>query len=246
VLPGPWPYTELETKDPKVKWEIKAQRVTSDSKPERSYRAYSCDEFPAASWIEGGVGMPNGRLTLMKAIPYSSSRYQQMFPKEMARLEQLIVLQSEVSVVGKRARVSRSQASKIGPLYQFTPFPPLMVADIAVLFRQGSSHGALKARLAKQVEAQTKAEYEAQGKKAPKFSFRKGASVQFHLRLINDPTSNVARIYYRDYDTGQDTHSTVIRRSIEHDIPHNLSRSSDIIYGEIQLTDRIFPSNSLL
>ena len=92
VLPGPWPYTELETIDSKAKWEIEAKGLTSYSKPERSYRQHSCDEFPAASWVEGGIDMPNGELMTVQAISNTPLCYQEISPRGKAKLVQPTVL----------------------------------------------------------------------------------------------------------------------------------------------------------
>jgi hypothetical protein len=55
---GAWLHTALETKDRKVKYEIDAIRVNGKIS-QRSQRAYSCTEIPPASFVEGGIGMPN-------------------------------------------------------------------------------------------------------------------------------------------------------------------------------------------
>jgi hypothetical protein len=70
-------------------------------------------------------------------------------------------------------------------------------------------------------------ENKAQGIRPPRNSkLNKGASVQFHLRLVDNPTGNAVRIWYRDYGTGLDDFTPINRRSIENDIPYNLSESS--------------------
>jgi hypothetical protein len=68
VEPGPWPYTNLETIDPVAKFEIEAMRFPDEDQPSRSGRVYSCDEFPPASWIEGGVGMENCTLRSLRKL----------------------------------------------------------------------------------------------------------------------------------------------------------------------------------
>lgn len=62
VMPGPWPFTGLETINPGADLGIQARRSSSGALLERSGRMYSCDEFPPASWVEGGVGMRDGML----------------------------------------------------------------------------------------------------------------------------------------------------------------------------------------
>ncbi|KZL66354.1 carbohydrate-binding module family 18 protein [Colletotrichum tofieldiae] len=56
-MPGPWIYKDLETA--KASMEIEGLRLFDENSVWRSGRQYSCDEFPAASWIEGGNG-PGG------------------------------------------------------------------------------------------------------------------------------------------------------------------------------------------
>jgi hypothetical protein len=56
-MPGPWPHTGLETISPGADLEIEAKRLPDGTIAQRSGRRYSCDEFPPASWVEGGVGM---------------------------------------------------------------------------------------------------------------------------------------------------------------------------------------------
>lgn len=57
VLPGPWPHKGLETIITNTAlYEIEALRI-GNNPPVRSGRQYTCDEFPPASWVEGGVGL---------------------------------------------------------------------------------------------------------------------------------------------------------------------------------------------
>jgi len=57
VMPGPWAYTDLETQSPLTLLEIKGLRLFMENGGVlRSGRQYTCDEFPPASWIEGGDG----------------------------------------------------------------------------------------------------------------------------------------------------------------------------------------------
>ncbi|RCI15299.1 hypothetical protein L249_7000 [Ophiocordyceps polyrhachis-furcata BCC 54312] len=64
VMPGPWIHEGLERAKPKVSMEIEstanatyAANLVHD--PGRSGRQYACDEFPPASWVEGGSGPGN-------------------------------------------------------------------------------------------------------------------------------------------------------------------------------------------
>lgn len=54
VMPGPWPFLDLETVSPFQSNEIRADRSVDPIA--RSGRYYSCDEFPPAPWVEGGNG----------------------------------------------------------------------------------------------------------------------------------------------------------------------------------------------
>ncbi|KAF6841708.1 hypothetical protein CPLU01_00380 [Colletotrichum plurivorum] len=58
-MPGPWIHKDLETIESKANMEIEGFRWFEQDDVWRSGRQYSCDEFPAASWIEGGDG-PGG------------------------------------------------------------------------------------------------------------------------------------------------------------------------------------------
>jgi hypothetical protein len=102
------------------------------------------------------------------------------------------------------------------------------VANTSFFSRQGSSHNALYARLLRQIAAQDKNLLHNGG-------FKVGATVQFYLKFGDDPTRELARIYYYDYDKKKDDHSVISpsnsRRSIEKDLPHNLSKSLSEFYG---------------
>lgn len=56
VMPGPHPFVDLQPpgQDRIQIYEIRGQRIGDRHTP--SGRYYSCDEFPAAKWVEGGVG----------------------------------------------------------------------------------------------------------------------------------------------------------------------------------------------
>jgi hypothetical protein len=58
---GARPHVKLETKDPKANLEIEAVRLKGKIS-KRSQRVYSCDEFPPASFVEGGIGLPNSKI----------------------------------------------------------------------------------------------------------------------------------------------------------------------------------------
>ncbi|KAK5994507.1 Killer toxin subunits alpha/beta-like protein [Cladobotryum mycophilum] len=60
VMPGLWLFTDLETIDPEAGMEIEGFRLSPETGDIfRSGRQYSYDEFPPATWIEGGSG-PGG------------------------------------------------------------------------------------------------------------------------------------------------------------------------------------------
>lgn len=61
---GAWPHTALENANTRnAPLEIEAIRLNGQIS-QRSQRVYSCDEFPPASWVEGGIGLPNSEFEL--------------------------------------------------------------------------------------------------------------------------------------------------------------------------------------
>ncbi|RDA83937.1 hypothetical protein CP532_3642 [Ophiocordyceps camponoti-leonardi (nom. inval.)] len=64
IMPGPWMHQDLEISKRKVAMEIQSSANATYAanlahNPGRSGRQYACDEFPPASWIEGGNGPGN-------------------------------------------------------------------------------------------------------------------------------------------------------------------------------------------
>lgn len=54
VMPGPWPHTQLQA--PGTLSYIIAQKLDAQGNVVPSKRRYTCDEFPPATWVQGGAG----------------------------------------------------------------------------------------------------------------------------------------------------------------------------------------------
>jgi hypothetical protein len=74
-MPRPWLYIDLETIDSIASLEIEALRLPDEDEPWRSGRIHTCDAFPPAAWVEGGVGMDNCNMNSVPNDGFTLSRF---------------------------------------------------------------------------------------------------------------------------------------------------------------------------